>query len=164
MTGRWYPVPPPALEGETDYSYTDRITGADGTGRKPYDHVRFRECSMGYHLTCSEAGGQCDMPSGRHCECPCHTDTISEGMLVFTAAAAVLSELYYLPDASAQRVMAVASTAYNTSANEETVRLELEKTYQSEITDWFVTDVLGILKSFPASGGTFKSGEYGGVA
>lgn len=38
--GSWYPGLPPALPGETDAQYTDRLTGADRTGRVPYDHRR----------------------------------------------------------------------------------------------------------------------------
>ena len=47
--------------------YTNRLTGADGTGRRPYDHVRFRQCSIGYHGECSQRGNP--LPE---CECPCH--------------------------------------------------------------------------------------------
>jgi hypothetical protein len=56
---------PPALPGETDGEYTDRLTGADGTDRQPYDHRRNRQCSIGYHEECSD-------PAGDTCECPCH--------------------------------------------------------------------------------------------
>jgi hypothetical protein len=61
----WYPDMPPALDGETDAQYTDRLTGADGTGRRPYDHSRNRQCSIGWHDECSD-------PAGVTCECPCH--------------------------------------------------------------------------------------------
>lgn len=63
---RWFPEMPPALPGESDDAYTDRLTGADGTGRVPYDHRRNRQCSLGYHDECSD-------PAGESCECPCHT-------------------------------------------------------------------------------------------
>lgn len=63
--GPWFPGMPPALSGETSSRYTDRLTGADGTGRRPYDHHRRRQCSLGYHDTCSD-------PAGEDCECPCH--------------------------------------------------------------------------------------------
>lgn len=64
--GRWYPEMPPALPGETDAQYTDRLTGADRTGRVPYDHRRYRQCSIGYHEECSQNRRPGD------CECPCH--------------------------------------------------------------------------------------------
>jgi hypothetical protein len=59
---RWYPGMPPALPDETDEQYTDRLTGADRTGRVPYDHHRNRQCSIGWHNECTGGG----------CECPCH--------------------------------------------------------------------------------------------
>ena len=58
---------PPALPGEDAGQYTDRLTGADGTGRRPYDHKRNRQCSIGYH-------GECSDPQGETCECPCHPE------------------------------------------------------------------------------------------
>lgn len=69
--GRWYPEMPPALPGETDEQYTDRLTGADGTGRRPYDHPRNRQCSIGWHEECSD-------PAGERCKCPCHLETRTE--------------------------------------------------------------------------------------
>ncbi len=66
-TGRYYPDMPPMLDGETLDAYTDRLTGADGADRRPYDHPRRRQCSIGYHDECSD-------PEGYHCQCPCHTD------------------------------------------------------------------------------------------
>lgn len=65
---RHWPQMPPALPGETDDAYTDRLTGADGTGRVPYDHPRNRQCSIGWHSECSD-------PAGERCKCPCHTET-----------------------------------------------------------------------------------------
>ena len=56
---------PPQIEGETDAQYTDRLSGADGTGRKPYKERRLRQCSIGWHDECSD-------PRGEKCECPCH--------------------------------------------------------------------------------------------
>ncbi|HTY35375.1 hypothetical protein [Mycobacterium sp.] len=53
------------LPGETPDAYTDRLTGADRTNRRPYDHRRNRQCSIGYHDECSD-------PVGETCECPCH--------------------------------------------------------------------------------------------
>ena len=68
---RHFPQMPPALPGEGDGAYTDRLTGADGAGQIPYDHSRNRQCSIGYH-------GECSDPSGSVCKCPCHT---AEGKL-----------------------------------------------------------------------------------
>lgn len=66
MRGRWYPDMPPMLAGETPEAYTNRLTGADGSGRYPYDHARNRQCAIGYHKECSVRS-----PYLR-CECPCH--------------------------------------------------------------------------------------------
>lgn len=62
--GRWYPNMPPRLPGEGRDAYTDRLTGADGTGRVPYDHQRNRQCSIGWHEECSDRdhSGQCQCP------------------------------------------------------------------------------------------------------
>jgi hypothetical protein len=64
---------PPALPGESDDAYTDRLTGADRTGRVPYDHRRNRQCSIGYHGECSERRIT-DPSITRNCECPCHAE------------------------------------------------------------------------------------------
>lgn len=61
----YIPPLPPMLDGETAAQYTDRLTGADGTGRVPYKERRFRQCSIGYH-------GECTDPEGKECKCPCH--------------------------------------------------------------------------------------------
>lgn len=69
--GRWYPEMPPYLsDDETDAQYTDRLTGADGTDRVPYDHRRRRQCAIGFHDECSD-------PAGEECECPCHEQAAS---------------------------------------------------------------------------------------
>lgn len=73
--GRWYPMMPPALPGETDEAYTDRLTGADGTSRRPYDHRRNRQCSIGWHNECSD-------PEGHTCKCPCHEGRVHADRLV----------------------------------------------------------------------------------
>lgn len=72
--GRWYPEMPPALPGETDEQYTDRLTGADGTNRRPYDHRRNRQCSIGYHDECSDRAdrSRARTRADGGCECPCH--------------------------------------------------------------------------------------------
>lgn len=69
--GRYYPEMPPALPGETDAAYTDRLTGADGTDRRPYDHRRNRQCSIGSH-------GECTDSAGENCQCPCHSEGQTE--------------------------------------------------------------------------------------
>jgi hypothetical protein len=73
-TARYFPEMPPQLDGENDGQYTDRLTGADGTGRVPYDHPRNRQCSIGFHVECSER----HVRYGDQCRCPCHT---AEGKL-----------------------------------------------------------------------------------
>jgi hypothetical protein len=67
--GRYYPEMPPMLEDETFDQYTDRLTGADGTHRRPYNHRRNRGCSIGFHEDCTD-------PAGVTCECPCHNETL----------------------------------------------------------------------------------------
>lgn len=69
MRKNYYPNMPPWLEGEQRDAYTDRLTGADGTGRQPYNHRRFRQCSIGWHFECTD-------PNGEECECPCHDSAI----------------------------------------------------------------------------------------
>lgn len=72
VRGSWYPNQPPMLPGENLDSYTDRLTGADRSGRRPFDHNRYRQCSIGWHNECSdrENHGAIDKKSG--CGCPCH--------------------------------------------------------------------------------------------
>lgn len=74
--GRWYPNMPPALPGETDEQYTNRLTGADRTDRVPYDHSRNRQCSIGYHEECS------DRHNTGECGCPCHEERRAAHALV----------------------------------------------------------------------------------
>ncbi len=64
---RHFPKMPPMLPSEGPSAYTDRLTGADGTKRVPYDHPRNRQCSIGYHDECTD-------PAGERCKCPCHTE------------------------------------------------------------------------------------------
>lgn len=73
---RWYPLGPPALPGETDAAYTDRLTDADRTGRRPYDHRRNRQCSIGWHNECS------DRDHSGQCECPHHDEVRNAAALV----------------------------------------------------------------------------------
>jgi hypothetical protein len=70
--GRHYPEMPPRYVDETMDQYTDRLCGADKTGRVPYDHKRYRQCSIGWHDECSAARNGDIGPGG--CECPHHTD------------------------------------------------------------------------------------------
>jgi len=65
--GVFYPDMPPVLPGESSDEYTDRLTGADGTNRVPYDHRRYRQCSIGYHDECTDTQGET-------CKCPCHSE------------------------------------------------------------------------------------------
>lgn len=91
IKGTWFPYGPPSLPGESDAAYTDRLTGAAAVKylrehgadmprltaedilkaqvppevAVPYDHMRNRQCSIGYHDECSD-------PHGVDCECPCH--------------------------------------------------------------------------------------------
>jgi len=58
---------PPMLDGEDIDQYTDRLTGADKTDRRPYDHHRNRQCSIGFHDECTD-------PKGDRCKCPCHDE------------------------------------------------------------------------------------------
>lgn len=141
--GRWYPSPVPALDGETDDAYTVRLTGADGTGRRPYDHPRNRQCSIGWHMECSGRRGA----SG--CECPCHTDTApgAEHLPpVLKAGAVKLASLYDLPDATGLKVMAIASHAAQggASAPPDALAAGLEAAYGCAQSDSFLTDVAGV--------------------
>lgn len=69
--GQHYPQMPPSFPDETPGEYTDRLTGADRTDRRPYDHPRNRQCSIGYHDECSD--GKWSDYTGE-CRCPHHTD------------------------------------------------------------------------------------------
>lgn len=64
--GQWYPDMPPMLTDETTEEYTDRLTGADKTGRVPYGHRRNRQCALSWHDECSD-------PDGLRCKCSHHT-------------------------------------------------------------------------------------------
>lgn len=86
--GRWYPDMPPGLPGETDEQYTDRLTGADGTDRRPYDHTRFRQCSIGYHGECSRL-----RTGDEGCQCPCHDETVEDAEESGTALERAVAEL-----------------------------------------------------------------------
>jgi hypothetical protein len=68
VKGRWYPRGAPALPGEIDETWTDRMLGAQGEDRRPYDHSRNRQCSIKFHDECS------DRDHSGQCECPCHDE------------------------------------------------------------------------------------------
>lgn len=72
VMGRWYPNRPPALPGEDADAYTNRLTGADGTGRRPFDHRRRRQCSIGWHDECSDRDNLGAIDKAEGCGCPCH--------------------------------------------------------------------------------------------
>jgi hypothetical protein len=75
VRGRWYPNQPPALPGEDDDAYTNRLTGCLGPELRPYDHRRNRQCSIGWHEECSDR-------VGLSCECPCHPERVNAAALV----------------------------------------------------------------------------------
>ncbi len=63
---KWlFAMPEEPFKKTIGYKYTDWCTGADGTGKQPYQRQRNRQCSIGYHEECSHA-------SGGPCGCPCH--------------------------------------------------------------------------------------------
>ncbi len=74
VKGRWYPQAAPALEGETDEQYTNRLIGASGPERRPYDHGRNRQCSIGYHNECSDRQNYGAINKAEGCGCPCHEE------------------------------------------------------------------------------------------
>lgn len=152
IVGRWYPGPAPSLEGETDDTYTDRLTGAARAGTRPYDHARFRQCSIGYHTECScrpwYPGG-----SQSGCECPCHTDpgiggrrhaALTNEQVV---AARTLAALYDLPLSTGYRVIAEAVDAVETggAVNLDELRAPLEASYTTILSDGFLIDIANVL-------------------
>jgi hypothetical protein len=70
--GRWYPEMPTPLPYEKPDAYTDRLTGADRTNRRPYDHPRNRQCSIGYHDECTSWRAIDLDQMSTACKCPCH--------------------------------------------------------------------------------------------
>lgn len=139
----WYPTPPPSLPGETDDAYTNRLTGADGTGRNPYNHHRLRECALGYHNSCSGR-------ASTQFQCPHHADTGpgTEPAQVVVNGADILARLWYLPVTTAQRVMAEAHDIgvdlRLDEATGESLRRRIDTLYNTTISDGFLTDVAGI--------------------
>lgn len=145
--GRWYPAPAPALDGETGDTYTSRLLGSDGTDRRPYDHPRNRQCSIGYHLECSD-------PDGERCKCPHHTDPGPPvDAVVNEEAAATLVGLYDLPATTGRRVMhetaeAVEAGHANTPGE---LAIVLGRVYDSTITDGFAIDAFNIHAHYSAA-------------
>lgn len=161
--GIHYPDVPPMLDGEDSGPYTDRLTGADGTGRRPYDHDRNRQCSIGYHNECSERH---EVMVAGSCQCPCHID-LREGPqagVTMTDEAATLGRLYYLPSHTAKIVMgtvrrwvemraAIVTTPDDSeeppnylSFEEVKDLIEQVRPHYSRPGDWFTVDVLKIAK------------------
>jgi hypothetical protein len=139
----WYPAPAPGLEGEDDGAYTDRLTGADGTGRSPYDHDRNRQCSIGWHSECSD-------PAGAECKCPHHFETdVPAGLLTpaALAAAEVIAGLYDLPAATGRRVLAITVpfiTAEGTVPDRAGLGAAISAAYKSPVTEGFADDVAAV--------------------
>ena len=154
---RWYPSPAPLLDGESSDAYTDRIAGADGTGRRPYDHPRGRSCSIGWH-------GEC---TGWPCECPHHADTVPLDVRHMPpwlpAGADALTQLYDLPRQTGLRVMALARVAAAAGVTPDRAALTaaLEQVYTSPQSQDFVTDVMSIYAAAHA-GTLVKGGIPGG--
>jgi hypothetical protein len=67
---RHYPEMPPLFDGEDSDHYSNRLIGVYGKDAYPYDHVRNRQCSLGWHSECSER--EIPDPGERRCQCPCH--------------------------------------------------------------------------------------------
>jgi hypothetical protein len=157
---RWYPSPPPALDGESTDAYTDRLTGADHTGRRPYNHPRGRQCSIGYHMECTGWRG------ASSCECPCHLDKhpgdIQHLPALVLDAAQVLAPLYDLPRQTGLRVMALArdAAAGDDTPNRIVLTAALERAYASPQSQDFVTDVMSIYAA--AAAGTLAGGGIPG--
>jgi hypothetical protein len=150
IKARWYPSPAPGLDGENADAYTSRLTGALGAELCPYDHARYRQCSIGYHTECSD-------PEGERCKCPHHEDA-APGVLSASlhSGALRLAALYDLPEASGLRVMALTSDAAGGGAepSREDVAGKLCTAYCCEQDTHFVTDVLSIYRA--AMNGTLR--------
>lgn len=104
---QWYPAGPPMLPGESAESYTNRLTGALGRDVRPYDHSRNRQCSIGYHMECS------DREHSGQCECPCHKERswARERVLTWNAAYPV-GTLVRFPASAMEPDERTTSTAY----------------------------------------------------
>lgn len=146
---RWYPCPPPRLDGENDDSYAGRLTGADGTGREPYDHERSPGCSAGRHSECPD-------PAGTACRCPHHHDTMTgqeAGQLrpETRKAGEHFAGLYDLPPVTGYRVMAITAVRAGSGLPDPAVHAaiggDLASTYQSRAESAFLEDALDVWRA-----------------
>lgn len=160
---RWYPSPPPPLDDESDTTYTDRRSGADRTGRVPYNHPRNRQCAAGWHSECSDK-------TGSTCKCPCHADIMTDAEVAALPPQAreagdVLAGLYDLPAATGYRVMTIAAEQSRRRAGmpdpvvRGAIAYALADTYKSRTSDAFLTDVVSVWHG--AVNGTLKT-RFGG--
>lgn len=146
VVGRWYPSTAPVLDGEDSDAYTDRVTGADGSGLRPYDHVRYRQCSIGWHMECSRWRSN----PAAECACPCHTDTVPRDIRHMPAwlldVADRFAELYCLPDTTGRRVMAIARHAagYGQDVDQVLLAVGLGEVYGCAQSADLITDVASI--------------------
>lgn len=107
-----YPEMPPRLVNETDDEYTDRLTGADQSGNRPYNHPRGRQCSIGYHAECSQRTEEgSTIGAVGLCHCPHHLDPrLAAGLphLVEFAEATARGELLHPVDSAVVDVVVAA--------------------------------------------------------
>jgi hypothetical protein len=93
--GVHYPDMPPMFNGEDADTYTDRLTGAAARGggpRRPYDHDRGRQCSIGYHSECSQRVNGSTLGADGACQCPHHLDARLAAGVVHVAGFAHAAE------------------------------------------------------------------------
>lgn len=76
VKGLWYPRGAPTLPGETAEVWTQRMLGAEGEDRRPYDHRRNRQCSIGWHNECSDRQHLGVTNKAEGCGCPCHEERL----------------------------------------------------------------------------------------
>ena len=158
LRGKWYPAPVPPEPEESDVDYTNRVLGLAGK-KSPYDHLRYRECSIGYHRSCTQrhALGLANAFTDNKlsyvgkCQCPCHFDTYS---LVadepLREAVEILCDIYDLPNRTGWHVMHTVDMMTGTTTPAGPVRVysvaaRLREEYDSEVTHAFATDVVRIL-------------------
>lgn len=143
----WYPDPCPAVEGsESDNMFANRLCGIGAP--RPYDHRRYRGCSLGYHLTCSA-----NRSGEEGCECPHHIDHVLDGaandggISGVAPAAERLAGLYYLPIFTAHQsiLAAIAASWPGHPSDPVEVRAKLCEVHQSPIGPWYTADILSIL-------------------
>lgn len=158
VKGKWYPAPVPSLPEESDVDYTNRMLGLAGK-ESPYDHIRYRECSLGYHRSCTQravlglrnAFTDNKLSYTGKCQCPCHFDDyslVAEESL--REAVQILSECYDLPNRTGWHIMHTVDLMTGTTTPAGPVRVysvaaRLREEYGSEITHFFAVDVVQIL-------------------